>query len=49
VTWIDLRLVPAAAGVWGVTLAAPWVGWGLLAALAAACALLAVPVTRYVR
>ena len=49
VTWIDLRLVPAACGVWAVTLAAPWIASGLLAACAAGCALVAVPVARYGR
>ena len=48
-TWIDLRLLPAACVVWGVTLTAPRIGWGLLAASAAGCALVALPVARYGR
>ncbi|SEO58978.1 competence protein ComEC [Trujillonella endophytica] len=44
--WTDLRLVPAAAGAWALTLAAPSVSWQVLAVLAGAAAAAAGALTR---
>ncbi len=45
-TWLDLRLVPVAATVWAVSLAAPWAAAGVLAVVAGLSALAGVALDR---
>jgi competence protein ComEC len=45
-TWVDLRLLPAAGGVWGTALAAPWLAPRALLGVGLAALVLAAALTR---